>query len=74
MPIFIPLFVVIFIVAPVLLAKMAMDLLHLRGWRWMLLLTLIMGVLNWQMWQAAPDKARQLSQQAASRGPMGSAP
>jgi hypothetical protein len=56
MPIFIPVFLFLFVLIPILLAKMAADLLGLRGWRWRMILLGVIGLTNWQMWQvpAAP--------------------
>ena len=55
MIIFIPIFIFLFIVVPLLLAKMAADLLGLRSWRLKLLLLIGITVANWQMWQAPKE-------------------
>ena len=52
MLIFIPTFIVLFIVVPWLLTKMAADLLGIRQWRPWLVLFAVIAALNWQMWQA----------------------
>lgn len=62
MPIFIPLFIIVFIVVPLLIAKMAWDLLGIRSRMYRLALVLIIGALNWQLWQA--PKAPQPTQHA----------
>ena len=59
MPIFIPLFIAVFIVVPLFLTHWAADMLGARRWRMKLLLLVIIGALNWQVWQAPKLPERQ---------------
>ena len=52
MPIFIPVFIGLFIVVPAFLTKMAADLLQIRGFMAKLILFMVIAGLNWQYWQA----------------------
>jgi hypothetical protein len=52
MPIFLPLFFGLFILAPLLVAWVAWDLLKLRSLPLRIALFLVIAWLNWQWWQA----------------------
>lgn len=59
-------FIFLFIVVPILLTKMAADMLGIRRWSPWLLLLLVITALNWQMWQA-PKAPEVRAQQAVVR-------
>lgn len=52
MPIFIPVFLILFVGVPVLLTNMAVDLLRARGVRNWIVIFIVIAALNWQAWQA----------------------
>lgn len=64
MPIFIPLFIGLFVVVPLLLTKMAADLLHIRKRMAKVALFMVICALNWRMWQA-PERHSQAPQAVA---------
>lgn len=51
MPIFIPVFLILFVGVPVLLTNMAVDLLRARGVRNWIVIFIVIAALNWQAWQ-----------------------
>ena len=55
MILFIPIFILLFIVVPFFLTKWLADMIHLRGLGWRTILFMAIAVMNWQMWQAPPD-------------------
>lgn len=68
MPIFVVMFIVLFIVVPYLLTKMAADLLNVRTRKAWILLFLAITALNWEMWQTprAPSPVREVAARQAS--------
>lgn len=63
--IFIPLFIILFIVVPWLLTKMAADLIGVRSRSTWWLLFIVISAVNWELWQApkpspAPQSAAQV--------------
>jgi hypothetical protein len=58
MPIFIPAFLILFVVIPYFLTKMAADLLGVRRRASWLALFMVIAALNWELWQAPRDPAR----------------
>lgn len=52
MPIFIPVFLILFVGVPVLLTNLAADLLKARGVRNWIVIFIVIAALNWQAWQA----------------------
>lgn len=57
MIIFIPMFIGLFIVVPILVTWLAADLLGIRGFAIRVVLFAVIAVLNWQWWQAPPKPA-----------------
>lgn len=54
MPIFIPAFIVLFVIVPILIERMASDLIGVRRGISRVFMFLIIAALNWEMWQAPP--------------------
>lgn len=59
MPIFIPLFIILFIAVPLVLTRLAAPLIGARTRGSWFLLFIVISVLNWQMWQAKPPPPAQ---------------
>lgn len=58
MPIFIPVFLILFVAVPLLLTRMAGDMMGIRRWSspWVVLL-IVITALNWEMWQVPREPA-----------------
>lgn len=58
MVIFIPVFLFLFVVVPVLLTWMAAPMLGIRRLPYKAILFMVIAAMNWQMWQAKPPAAQ----------------